>query len=102
MSDNVKIIIEMPSDEYRDIKQHEAMIRKYPTEHLLWILDGTPIEDMTNWEILKSIFPYAEIVGGDETLTAVRIDSNPKVGTPIALYTEWLNAPYSTEPKARV
>ena len=49
---------------------------------------------MTNWEVLKSIFPYAEIVGGDETLTAVRIDSNPKTGTPIALYTKWLNAPY--------
>ena len=58
-------------------------------------------DEMTNWEVLKSIFPYAEIVGGDETLTAVRIDSNPKVGTPIVLYTEWLNAPYSTEPKVR-
>lgn len=52
---------------------------------------------MTNWEVLKSIFPYAEIVGGDETLTAVRIDSEQKVGTPIALYTEWLNAPYEKE-----
>ena len=57
-------------------------------------IDSMPsaFEGMTNGEVLKSIFPYAEIVGGDETLTAVRIDT--KDGTPIVLYTEWLNALY--------
>ena len=58
-------------------------------------------DGMTNWEALKTVFPYAEIVGGDITLTAIRIDSNPKTGTPIVMYTEWLNAPYSTIPKVR-
>lgn len=54
----------------------------------------------TNWEALKTIFPYAEIVGGDITLTAVRIDTTG-TGTPVCLYTEWLDAPYSTIPKVR-
>ena len=62
---------------------------------------SSAFEGKTNWEALKTVFPYAEIVGSDETLTAVRIDSNPKTGTPIAMYTEWLNAPYSTMPKVR-
>ena len=70
-------------------------------QHDIETVKGVPsaFDGMTNWEVLKTIFPYAEIVGGDGTLTAIRIDSNPKTGTPIAMYTEWLNAPYSTIPK---
>ena len=76
---------------------------KVTEEDIQAYVKATPsaFEGKTNWEALKTVFPYAEIVGSDETLTAVRIDSNPKTGTPIAMYTEWLNAPYSTMPKVR-
>lgn len=54
----------------------------------IWIPEG-----MTNGEVIQTLFPYAEIVGGDEVFTGVRIDTKG-TGTPIALYTEWWNAPY--------
>lgn len=54
-------------------------------------------DGMTNGEVMQALFPYVEIVGGDETFIAIRIDSKKGVGTPIALYAKWWNAPYQKE-----
>lgn len=54
-------------------------------------------DGMTNGEVIQALFPYVEIVGGDETFIAIRIDSKKGVGTPIALYAKWWNAPYKKE-----
>lgn len=54
-------------------------------------------DGMTNGEVMQALFPYVEIVGGDETFIAIRIDSKKGVGTPIALYAKWWNAPYKKE-----
>lgn len=51
---------------------------------------------MTNGEVIQALFPYAEVVGGDEVFTGVRIDTKG-TGTPIVLYTEWWNASYKKE-----
>ena len=45
MSEKVKLIIEIPKDEYKDIKDHEQMIRNYPTTSLIRILNGIPLDD---------------------------------------------------------
>ena len=54
MSDTVKIVIEIPRDEYKDIKDHEQMIRTYPTTSLIRILNGKPLSDALN-EIKEEI-----------------------------------------------
>ena len=80
MSDTMKLIIEIPKKDYEwaiKIKEHQNYI-VYCDRQILAIANGTPLDETTNWKVLKSIFPYAEIVGGDESLTAVKIDSNPE------------------------
>ena len=58
MSDTVKIIIEMPKEDYEFTKGAETA-RVFPSEYYVkLILNGTPIPDnATNGDVIKAMFP---------------------------------------------
>lgn len=78
MSEKVKLIIEIPKDEYKDIKDHEQMIRNYPTTSLIRILNGIPLDNDSERAEVQSYFA-GEAYGWEQGRKALLEELNAEV-----------------------